>query len=85
MTENWVSDSQAFILVYSIDNRESFDKLDFRREIIIKQNKATSPLIIVGNKFDQREARVITFEEAFAKAKAWDAFYIETSTIVIYF
>jgi GTPase SAR1 family protein len=85
MTDNWVIESQAFILVYSIDNKESFNKLDVRREIIIKQGKETSPIILVGNKFDKLDSRIVSFEEGFAKAKLWDAFYIETSTIVCIF
>jgi len=85
MTDHWVNESQALILVYSIDNKESFDNLDIRREIIIKHGKEASPIILVGNKFDQLDARVVSFEEGFAKAKLWDAFYIETSTIVYIF
>ena len=42
----------AFILVYAIDDTESFDKVSSLREEIIRLKGDDVPIMVVGNKTD---------------------------------
>ena len=54
MLDTWINSADGFILVYSIDDKDSFDSTRMRYERIIK-NKGTSgyAIIIVGNKCEK--------------------------------
>lgn len=71
---------QAFILVYSVTSRPSFDKLKtYYSDIIsLKQTLNQTPLMIVGNKCDLHE-RQVTESEGQRLAKEWKCSFIETS------
>lgn len=71
---------QAFILVYAIDNRKTFENLkSFYNNIIsVRKTLEMTPLIIVGNKSDTHE-REIPEGEGLILAKQWKCSFIETS------
>lgn len=54
---------QAFVLVYDITNRISFDRLKLWIEKIRRYGYQTDLLLIVGNKIDLGEQREVSFEE----------------------
>jgi small GTP-binding protein len=79
----WITFGQAFILVYAINDKESFDALEDKREKILKMKKdEVCPIVIVGNKCDLESQRVVRFEDAIALAKKWGCSNFETSVIV---
>ena len=82
----WINFGQAFVLVYAINDRESFTGLEDKRDKILKMKRdEVCPIVIVGNKCDLESQRVITTEEAGALAKKWGCLNFETSVIVKFF
>jgi small GTP-binding protein len=82
MLDMWINFGQGFLLVYAINDRESFDWLNKRRDRILKIKKGSCPIVMVGNKCDLEEERVVSEEEGKELAKQWGALFIETSAIV---
>ena len=65
MLDTWINSSDGFILVYSIDNKESFDSAKGRYERILKlKGDQKVAITFVGNKCDLEENRKVTSEEA---------------------
>lgn len=73
-------DSNGFILVYSITDRQSFDIIqdiyEKLKEVLNGENK---PVILIGNKIDLQANRRITFDEGKKLAKEMNAEFLETS------
>ena len=64
MLDTWINTSDGFILVYSIDNRESFESMKIRYERILKlKGDQKVSIIVVGNKCDLVDERKVTKEE----------------------
>ena len=68
------------ILVYSIDNRNSFEGINFWLNEIRSKSQDDVKLILVGNKSDLNESREVSFEDgkSFSESEKFD-FFIETS------
>ena len=65
MLDTWINSSDGFILVYSIDNKASFESTKVRYERILKlKGDQKVSIVIVGNKCDLEESRKVTREEA---------------------
>ena len=71
--------AEGFLLVFSVDNRESFNLINFWIESISENSKIEEKvLILVGNKIDI-EKREITEDEARKYAESMKMKYFETS------
>lgn len=72
---------QGFLLVFSITSQSSLSELSELREQIIRiKDDENVPIVIVGNKSDLEEDRVVTRSRAFAVSQSWgNAPYYETS------
>lgn len=72
---------QGFLLVFSICNHNSFYELaELREQIIRIKDDDDVPLVVVGNKSDMEEDRVVSRAEAFQLAQGWGSKpYFETS------
>jgi len=82
MRPTWFKEREAFLLVFAVNDRESFTALTAFHDQLISYRQgisASAPLIIVGNKCDLINERVIKAEEARDLAKSWGAEYMETS------
>lgn len=80
----WINFGEGFLLVYAVNDKESFEVLSRKRDRILKLKKGQiCPIILVGNKCDLERERVISETEARELAKSWGAGYIETSATVI--
>jgi len=68
------------ILVYSIDNRKSFEGISFWLNEIRLNSDENVKLILIGNKNDLNDKREVSFEEGqeFAKSNGFN-FFFETS------
>ena len=68
------------ILVYSIDNRDSFEGINFWLNEIRSKSQDDVKLILVGNKSDLNDSREVSFEDgkSFSESEKFD-FFIETS------
>ena len=81
LRKQWMRDSEVFLLVYSINSKDSFEQLNSFVEQI-KEVKSEDPysMVLIGNKSDLEDQRKVTKEEAqsFANQNNFD-FFIETS------
>ena len=60
--------------------KESFNYLKLKKDKILKGKKGNFvPMILVGNKQDLSNERIISYEEAKQLADSWGVEYIETS------
>ena len=80
MLDDWIANANGFLLVYSIDNLETFEGVKNKVERMHKNN-VENPIIIVGNKNDLIEERKVTKEIAEEYAKSIGAKYYETSAL----
>lgn len=83
MLDSWINNSEAFILVYAIDDRESFEVVQRRYERIIKNKVGQKPPVIVAaNKCDLEGRRVVNKQEGEDLAKSWDVNFLEVSALL---
>ena len=76
----WISFGEGFLLVFAINDAESFEKIKGKRDRILKgKHGIKCPIILVGNKHDLENERKVTFDDAKKLADSWEAEYIETS------
>ena len=76
--QSYISKAEAGILAYDVTRKETFDSV----ESWYKEIKSVSPtisIILVGNKIDLIENRVVSTEEGEEIAKKLNLSYIETS------
>ena len=81
MQQYLIETADGFLLVYSCTDRASFDEeLDTQRRAIAEHlGHQISPVILVGNKCDLLEQRVVSPTEGLAKAQQWGCPFYETS------
>lgn len=66
------------MVVFNVDNRETYNNLDFWISKM-KELSGEIPYIIVGNKIDLHDKKVVQTEEIEKKAKEYEVQYFETS------
>lgn len=82
MKDQWVRGGEGFMLVYGIDDRQSFDDISDHAEFIRKVKDALQgPIILVGNKCDlEASDRQVSTEDGKNLAKSLGITkFIETS------
>lgn len=81
MRELYMKQGQGFLLVFSITSMSSLQELaELREQIIRIKDDENIPLVIVGNKSDLEEDRVVSRARAFQISQLWgNAPYYETS------
>ena len=76
----YIRKGDAFLLIYSIDNRITFEEIEqFYSDIV--RNKATTdvPIVLCGNKSDREEFRQISQGEGEVLAHQFNCKFFETS------
>ena len=78
MVDCWIEFGEGFILLFNIDNKESFEyvKNKYNKIIILKKEV---PILLVGNIMDEKEERQVSFEDAADFAFSKKIEYIEIS------
>jgi len=81
MRELYMKQGDGFLLVFSIANLNSFYELsDLREQIIRIKDDIDIPMVVVGNKCDMEEDRVVPRARAFQLVQQWGSKpYYETS------
>ena len=79
MLDLWIPFGDGFLLVFSIDDKESLEILKGCNKIINRIKRYDTPIILIGNKQDLKNDRKITFKEAKTQADLLRIEYIETS------
>ncbi|NHJ20265.1 MAG: GTP-binding protein [Candidatus Lokiarchaeota archaeon] len=76
---SYLANAEAGILVYDVTNRESFENIDINWYSEIMKASPNIVLILVGNKIDLKEERVVSTEEGEALSQKLKLTYLETS------
>ena len=80
MMDMWISFGEGFLLVFAINDKESYDLIKGKYDRVIKgKHGVKCPILLVGNKQDLESERQVTYAEAKAQASAWGIEYMETS------
>ncbi|CAL4069426.1 unnamed protein product, partial [Meganyctiphanes norvegica] len=64
MRELSINSADAFILVYAINDADSFEEIRNLREMIRGIKQEPCPIVVVGNKSDLEDSRAVPFETA---------------------
>lgn len=74
-------EAQGFLLVFSITSLSSLQELaELREQIVHVKNDPNVPIVLVGNKSDLEDDRMVSRSRAFAVSQAWgNVPYYETS------
>jgi small GTP-binding protein len=83
MTQLFLNNSKIVILVYSIDNKNSFTNLNFWYELYEKELSNEAILGIIGNKSDLLDDTEVTFQEGSDFAKSKGAIFSELSSLIV--
>jgi len=81
MRDLYMKNGQGFVLVYSIIAQSTFNDLpDMREQILRVKDSETVPMVLVGNKCDLDEHRVVDRAQGEQLAQQWGSCsYIESS------
>ena len=80
MMDMWISFGEGFLLVFAINDSESFDLVKAKHDRVLKgKHGVKCPILLVGNKQDLENERKVAFSEAKELADKWGIEYIETS------
>ena len=84
MIDTWINSVEGFILVYSIESKDSFEstKKIYERIIKLKGDKKYS-IIFVGNKCDLEEYRQVSREEVENFCNTKNIYFLEASALKI--
>ena len=86
MVEGWIGEGDGFLLVFSIIDQTGYEILKARHGHILKvKEEANPPMLLIGNKCDLEDQRVVAKEDAEERAKSWKTGYLETSAKVNWF
>ena len=64
MIDEWIKTANGFLLLFAINDKESFDSLKLKISRIKKNNKEKAPIILVGNKCHLKSKRKIGKQQA---------------------
>lgn len=82
MRDLYMKTGEGFLLVFSLNDRQTFEEIStFYNQIIRVKGEMSQfvPIMLVGNKNDLIDERQVSHEEAIHLAKRFDCAYIETS------
>lgn len=80
MRDLYMKNGQGFLLVYSITAQSTFNDLqDLREQILRVKDTDEVPMILVGNKCDLEDERVVGKDQGQGLAHQWGSAFLETS------
>jgi len=80
MRDLYMKNGQGFVLVYSIIAQSTFNDLpDLREQILRVKDKDEVPMVLVGNKCDLNDQRVISTEQGTELARKFTCAFLEAS------
>merc|ERR1712071_376766 len=75
-----MKNGQGFVLVYSITAQSTFNDLqDLREQILRVKDTDDVPLVLVGNKCDLEDERVVGKDQGMNLARHWNSASLESS------
>ncbi|KAG5279958.1 hypothetical protein AALO_G00083410 [Alosa alosa] len=80
MREQYMRSGEGFLLVFALNDRGSYNEIQkFHTQILRVKDRDDFPMVLVGNKSDLDQHRVISREEAQAFARENRIYYMESS------
>lgn len=80
MREQYMRSGEGFLLVFSLSDRRSFEEAArFHKDILRVKDRDEFPVMLVGNKSDLQNQRMVPPEDAHALARQLKVPYIECS------
>ncbi|XP_076161943.1 RAS oncogene family member Rap1 [Ptiloglossa arizonensis] len=80
MRDLYMKNGQGFLLVYSITAQSTFNDLqDLREQILRVKDTDDVPMVLVGNKCDLEDERVVGKEQGANLARQFNCAFMETS------
>ena len=79
MFNSWVNKGDGFILVFAINDKESFDYIKNIKKKINEIKGENIPIILIGNKIDLKDEREIDEKDVKELIKKWNVEFIECS------
>ncbi|VDK32570.1 unnamed protein product [Taenia asiatica] len=80
MRDLYMKNGQGFVLCYSITSQSTFNDLaDLYEQILRVKDTHEVPLVLVGNKCDLDNERVVGREQGQTLARNWNCVFMETS------
>ena len=81
MIDEWIKLANGFLLLFAINDKESFEAMKEKVNRIKKNKKGDLPIVLVGNKCDLESKREVDKQIAIDYAKTIGANYYETSAL----
>ena len=84
MRELYIKSGMGFLLVYSVTDKQSLDELmDLREQVLRIKDSSKVPMVLVGNKADLTDERVISVEDGITVSTKWGRVpFYETSALL---
>lgn len=80
MRDLYMKNGQGFVLVYSITAQSTFnDLMDLREQILRVKDTDDVPMVLVGNKSDLEEERVVGKDQGHSLSKQFNCSFLESS------
>lgn len=80
MRDLYMKNGQGFVLVYSITAQSTFNDLqDLREQILRVKDTDDVPMVLVGNKCDLEEERVVQKDHGIGLSRQFNCAFMETS------
>ena len=79
MTPIYFHNAKICLLVFSLTDQDSYDSIDKWSEIVTSYPDSDIKIILLGNKYDLENERVVTLEQCISKAQSLNVKYIEVS------
>lgn len=84
MRELYIKSGMGFLLVYSVTDRQSLEELmDLREQVLRIKDVNRVPMVLIGNKADLTDERVVSIEEGIEVSSKWGKVpFYETSALL---
>lgn len=81
MRDQYVRSGQGFLLVFSLTSHESFEEVQplYNQIMRAKNNDPNFPIVLIGNKSDLEQERVVSYDECRRLANRLNMPYVEAS------
>jgi Ras-related protein Rap-1A len=80
MRDMYMKSGQGFLMVYAINAQATFNELKEIRDRLVRLKDTTNvPMVVVGNKADLEEVRVVSRDQGMTLAKEFNCAFLETS------